>query len=250
MRDETRGSRQHCGRLRAALQGLAAVTLALFAGTAGPLCAAPDPAPGATPSFCREPYIHPLIVKDLLAWLSDGGDQVVAINLLESNDSNRYFGTPKVEPSTIKALRTPRISLQSKETAGGEEETSEVGYQYVGLTRSGVHVLSTWEWGAGTMVSKQLLLVTIEEDRGLNDVETIQSSHLQLGRRRLLIRKLGEIVLGDRWDGELAVDGNKILVGKDHGWFSAESWAPYNRKDVVLELDDDASRPGVLAPCP
>ena len=37
---------------------------------------------------------------------------------------------------------------------------------------------------------------------------------------RLLLKKLGEISLGDRWDGRISVDGNYLIMGKDTGWFA------------------------------
>ena len=46
----------------------------------------------ATYSFKKAPFVHPKIVGDLVGSLSDAGDQVVAVNLLDSQDSNRYFG--------------------------------------------------------------------------------------------------------------------------------------------------------------
>ena len=54
----------------------------------------------ATYSFKKAPFVHSKIVGDLVGNLSDSGDQVVAINLLDSQDSNRYFGDILVTPQT------------------------------------------------------------------------------------------------------------------------------------------------------
>ena len=54
----------------------------------------------ATYSFKKAPFVHPKIVGDLIGYLSDVGDQVVVINLLDSQDSNRYFGEIFVTPQT------------------------------------------------------------------------------------------------------------------------------------------------------
>ena len=54
----------------------------------------------ATYSFKKAPFVHPKIIGDLVGSLSDAGDQVVAINLLDSQDSNRYFGEIFVTPQT------------------------------------------------------------------------------------------------------------------------------------------------------
>ena len=41
----------------------------------------------ATYSFKMAPFVHPKIINDLVGSLSDSGDQVVAINLLDSQDT-------------------------------------------------------------------------------------------------------------------------------------------------------------------
>lgn len=40
----------------------------------------------------REPFIHPFIVDDFAARDGDLGDQIVEINLHESQGTNRYYG--------------------------------------------------------------------------------------------------------------------------------------------------------------
>jgi hypothetical protein len=224
-----------------ALAGWLVITGSATAATAASAAAAPTKL-----SFCREPFVHPQLVQDLLSWESDNGDQVVAINLLEANESNRYSGEIKTRGLTSNALHHPTV--YSRFSEGGVEE--EEGYYYVGLTRSGVHVLATWSFGGGTLISNRLLLVTVEQDRGIQDVEMPKEGkvHLKIDRPRLLLRKLGEIILGDRWDGELRVVGNDVVVGKDVGWFSDKH--VHNIKDVTLQLEDAAVRPGILEPCP
>ena len=57
----------------------------------------------ATYSFKTAPFVHPKIINDLVGSLSDSGDHVVAISLLDSQGSNRYFGeiavTPQLDPT-------------------------------------------------------------------------------------------------------------------------------------------------------
>jgi len=88
------------------------------------------------------------------------------------------------------------------------------------MTKSGVYVLETSDSGGGSGVFRNILLLTFEDDDGIVcDWEKTVALHLNK-RKRLLINKLGEIPLGDRWDGELKVEGDSIIVGKDRGWFS------------------------------
>lgn len=182
-----------------------------------------------TYSFCHPPYIHPKIIQDLTTWLSDSGDQVVAVNLLESQSSNRYFGEVRVRKAPGKF---PFVYVK--------ERKEEFGYRYVGTTTSGIHVLYTSYSGGGTGVFTCLMLVTFERDKGITT--DWKELRIRPGRKRLLLKKLGEVGLGDRWDGDLKVKGNEIFVGKDRGWFTVSGgtgggWLSYDRKDRVLKIE-------------
>ena len=180
-------------------------------------------------SFVQTPHIHPKIVQDLTSWMSDRGDQVVAINLKDSQESNRYFGEVLVRE--VKGAH-PYVYVQESDKA--------FGYQYVGKTKAGLHILYTSEWDGGSGVFKRLLLLAFEYDEGIQvdwDESVIRS-----GERRVLLRKLGQIALGDRWAGELRVDGNELFIGRDDGWFEQSGgkgggWLSSDRKDRTLRID-------------
>jgi hypothetical protein len=158
--------------------------------------------------FEHAPYVHPRIIQDLLAWESDGGDQVVAINLVDSQRSNRYYGDVTVVEN---AGESPVVRYRGEKDGVADM----IDYQYIGKLRSGVHVLETWESGGGTMVSMRLMFVTLENDRGLLVHE--DAHVIDLGTPRVLIRKLGEIPLGDRYEGSVELKGSQLRIGADTG---------------------------------
>ena len=44
------------------------------------------------PSFSKAPYVHPHIIKDFVGWVSDRGVIIQSVDLLNAQNSNRYFG--------------------------------------------------------------------------------------------------------------------------------------------------------------
>ncbi len=188
-------------------------------------------------SFVRAPFIHPKIIQDLSTWLSDRGDQVVAINLSDAQGSNRYFGDVAVNDvdGQCSFVHT-------------EEEDQRFGYQYIGMTESGVHVLYILDWGGGSGVFKQLILLTIEFDYGIDCCDWDTQTAIQANRKRLVIKKLGEIGVGDRWSGQLSVSGDELHIGRDEGWFSQSGGTgggrlSHSHTDRVLKIDIHPSNP-------
>lgn len=189
-------------------------------------------------SFDKAPFISPRIIQDLSAWVSDHGDQVVAINVLESQDSNRYFGDAQVR--RIEGQH-PFVFNETTTVVDGETNRTEFGYRLVGMTQAGVYVLATTDWGGGSGIFKNILLISFEEDEGI--VCDWEMNIVRRSGKRLLIIKRGEIPLGDRWDGELKVEGDSIFVGNDRGWFtvsggSGGSGLTYEQKAHVLKIID------------
>ena len=174
----------------------------------------------ATYSFGQAPFVHPEIVGDLVGWLSDTGDQVVAINLLDSQDSNRYFGDISVVPHTDGSVPSwPWVYALEGEPRARPSFLNQEGhaYRYLGSTPSGLDVLHYRYSGGGSGLFNHLVFVRIEVDYGADYKRPAVSSGGQsvarpLVRQRELIRLVGKIPLGDRWLGTIEVVGNDVVA--------------------------------------
>ena len=72
------------------------------------------------------------------------------------------------------------------------------------------------------------MLVQISEEIGGAAIEPASgpAQTMTFKRKRLVIKKLGEIGLGGRLDGILDVKGNEISIGKDTGFFGGRQKSP------------------------
>ena len=216
--------------------------IACAAAALGSLAAcAPAPDAGTTAadwpySFVQTPFVHPRIVQDLSTWPSDRGDQVVAIDLLDSQGSNRYFGDVGARE---RAGQCPFVYW--RDGAGGE-----FGYRYVGLTASNVHVLVTSDAAGGSGAFRSLLLLAIAFDAGVDCCDWDRQTVIRDDRPRLVARKLGEAAIGDRWSGDLRVTGNRLRIGPDEGWFARSGGSGGGGPAGGRELSIDVRPPGAL----
>lgn len=200
-----------------------------------PAAAAPAPPAGAAAvrevetsfSFARPPFVHPRVVETFVAWSNDV--PVVGIDLLDARVGNQYGGEVETRemdgPCPLVTWRRPREDGY---------DAGSFSYRYAGMTDAGVHVLVTSDWGGGSGVFRSLLLLVlesspgIEPNRGFDDLEDdgmgsgqdrLWDAVIRPAQDRVAARKLGEIPLGDRWDGEVRVRANEVFVGRDQGWF-------------------------------
>lgn len=178
-----------------------------------PLCVASD---AAMPhlSFDKKPYIPPKIIQDMSTWESDTGDQVVEIDLLDSVNANRYFGDINV---SNRGGANPYV--HTEDTLNCEDDRCRsnppsFGYQLIGHTPSGVYVLFTESSGGGSGRFRGLMFVSFEKDKGLANYSS-GTKLLGFSRDRWLIKKLGELPLGDRYDGAISLHGNILSIGAD-----------------------------------
>ena len=139
-------------------------------------------------SFVNAELINPRILEDLVGWLSDSGDQVVSINITESNKSNRYHGN-----ITSKEFDTGFPIIISEHSKGS------FSYRYLGCSFTGVHLIQTWDHGGGSGVFCNVVLVTLSQDSSL------EYDNNKIGKvDRFVIKLIGSIPLGDRYEGKLS----------------------------------------------
>lgn len=138
-------------------------------------------------SFIDSEFINPRILDDLCGWLSDTGDQIVSINVTDSNKSNRYFGEIEVKKSDS---GFPIVTCTHDE--------GWVSYKYIGRSFSGLHIVQAWSKGGGSGVFCNVLLVTLSLDSALEYDDAKYKK-----KTRYVIKLIGSFPLGDRYDGEI-----------------------------------------------
>ncbi|HET9136860.1 MAG TPA: hypothetical protein VFO76_09490 [Candidatus Kapabacteria bacterium] len=163
-------------------------------------------------SFTKSPYISPKIVKDLSSWNSEGGDQVVEINLTQSQNSERYRG----RIDSMKAEGKPTFVYWFDQTKKKTIRPVYFGYEFIGTTTNGTLVLHTSDCNGDSTVLHYLMLVTFVRDSGLAyDVATSSMT----GNPWIGIKKIGEIPLGKDWKGKVGIEGNRIFVAETSALF-------------------------------
>ena len=154
-------------------------------------------------SFRGEEYVHPLIVKELLGWISDSSATVVGVDLAAANRSNRFYGEFRVKDDGGGALVKWR-----------DAEASFV-YRHVGTAPSGVEIVECHDWLGGSGVFGTVALFCLERDRAVEaDCGSLAS------RDRQVLKILGQFPLGDRYDGDIRYGNGVLEVGPDSGWFN------------------------------
>ena len=161
-------------------------------------------------SFHGEEYVHPLIVRELLGWISDSSAAVVGVDLEAANRSNRFHGDFAV------ADEPDGMAVQ-----WGDRE-SRFGYRHVATTPSGVEIVECHDWFGGSGVFGTIALFSLEHDRALESDGDLLSS-----RDRFVLKTLGQFPLGDRYRGDVSYRDGVLEVGPDRGWFrrgEAAAW--------------------------
>ena len=119
------------------------------------------------PSFSKAPYVHPLIIKDFVGWISDRGAIIQSVDLLNAQSSNRYFG----DIETRQEGNTLWISCYN--------DGARISYSLQANLGDGKYALNVLDGSSGTYVGKHVLLVQFGE-------ETIS------GEKRIVLKYLGE----------------------------------------------------------
>ena len=156
-------------------------------------------------SFVREEFVHPLIVRELLGWLSDATEAVISVDIASSNRSNQFYGEFAVND---------RDGRSWVEWASSEREF--FAYAHIATSPSGIEMVECYDCGGGSGVFGSVGLFCLEYDRALGkDRDGKVVTH-----ERVILKSLGSIGLGDRYKGEITYEDGFLAIGPDSGWFN------------------------------
>ena len=171
---------------------------------------AADGLEGTRFSFADREHVHPLIVKELLGWLSDSRASIVGVDLEAAKGSNRFHGDFTV---------TDGAAGMAVRWEGDHEAFS---YRHVATTPSGVEIVECHDWGGGSGVFGTVALFSLERDRALgSDGQVLEAQH------RTVLKARGQFPLGDRYAGTVRYRNGVLEIGPDEGWFrrgEAAAW--------------------------
>jgi hypothetical protein len=146
--------------------------------------------------------IHPMSVQRLVGNLADEQPVIAGVDLEGSAQNKSNRAKMSVENGTVTAP-----------DGGGF-----VAYRHVGTTPGGLHVLVVMVNGGGSGVFEDALWVKIIRDQVSEDGKQ---------RDRTMLVRVGQFTLGDRDDGEVKLEGTKLLIGRSR----------YRKKDTVIQLE-------------
>lgn len=169
----------------------------------------------AARSFARAPFVHPRIVQEISTPFNASSSPTV-VSLTEVEGDDRYDDEVEIVPVDGECP-----FLRVEPMVSGYGPASYFGYQYVGRTDSGVQVFFISESGGGSGTFRNLLLAVIEFAEEMQPAPAARRGATSPAvRERIVLRKLDEVPLGDRWDGKIRIRGNELWIGEDNGWFA------------------------------
>lgn len=161
--------------------------------------------------------IHPFIVKEFSNWLSDNRPPMITtVDVAAAFDTNKYQDS-KVEK------RDNWWFAESEEMDGDIRLYESFGYHWIGRLANGVHVLETGSSGGGSGFFMDLMFVKFSER------EIFWENKKE---KQLLMTIVGMHSLGDRYEGEIKINGNKVFILASADQRGGGS----NDKDIELEF--------------
>lgn len=167
--------------------------------------------------------VHPKIIEDMITWISDSGDQTVAINLEDSQGSNKYNFYEGLSASIENKNLWVKI----------EHEDGFFSYDFHGVSDNGIMVLGTAENGGGSGVFQKLMLFRIKEvavlelqhdtleediswspstDYGYEILKSKNSRISKSDKKRIYLEKVYKFLLGDRNYHSVSIDNNFLVL--------------------------------------
>jgi hypothetical protein len=126
--------------------------------------------------------------------LADTGPIWVTVDVKASIGSNLYFDDIKQDGRWI----------NQRKTNSKGEMLEETGYAYYGATQNGLLILLASYSGGGSGDFISLHILDIASARGFDFEGKVYE--------RINLTNIGSTALGDRWDGEIAIEKNTVRV--------------------------------------
>lgn len=155
-------------------------------------------------SFTRDPYVHPLVIKALAGLISDSSETIIAVDLDTSQVSNQFYGSFNFR----KIGGDIWVFWEEEEPASFRSET--FFYRCIGTSPSGIHILHCRQSTGGVSVFNTVILVALESDVAVKHMKDRLIPH-----DRLVLKTLGSIPLGDRYEGDIIYSDGVLRLGID-----------------------------------
>jgi hypothetical protein len=126
--------------------------------------------------------------------LADTGPIRVTVDVKASIGSNLYFDDVKQDGRWV----------NQRKTNSKGEMLEETGYAYYGATENGLLIVLASYSGGGSGDFISLHILDIASSRGFDLEGKVYE--------RINLTNIGSIALGDRWDGEIAIEKNTVRV--------------------------------------
>lgn len=164
--------------------------------------------------------IHPMLINKFSNWMSDNRPPMVTtVDVSASFDTNEYM------QSEVKK-RDDWWYVEKEEMDKDIRSYESFDYHWCGKLANGIHVLKTGSSGGGSGFFMDLMLVKFSEGEIMWEGKK---------EKQLLISIVGFYSLGDRYDGNIKVFPDKVLIGASKSQYGGGSI----EKDVELNVSDN-----------
>lgn len=161
--------------------------------------------------------IHPGLVREFEAWLSDGTPTTISVDILAAESSNEYY------EDDVEVRDNGFVRIKEEHFFTDRDKIiTHYEYKWLGKLKNNLHVLDTLDWGGGSGIFEHLLFVKFDVDEGFTDLRV--DGNIRYNRLLMTVVRVHHV--GDRDDGEITVlpEQNKVILGKSR----------YRKEPVIL----------------
>lgn len=152
----------------------------------------------------KDKPIHPFLIRQFSNWDSDYRPPILkTVDISAAFDTNQY--------QLIEIKKNNDWYYAEEEEYDGEFRLYEsFYYHWLGKMDNGMHVIETGANGGGSGTFMDLMFVRFSEDKIMWDDKQ---------ETQLLMSIVGIYSLGDRYDGDIKVCSNKVVIPASNGQF-------------------------------